>query len=172
MPQVPHVDPDERQGPLQRGARAFTRTRFGTWFARVFVAPVEPHVIKATRGKVVIGFGFPTLNLTTRGRKSGQPRTATLVYFSQGDDVVLIASSFGRDAHPAWYLNLKADPHCELFSRGHGGRYVAREAEPEERDRLFELAKQIYRGYQNYAEKTDRRIPVMVLSPSEHPPPA
>ncbi|MBI5310256.1 MAG: nitroreductase family deazaflavin-dependent oxidoreductase [Actinobacteria bacterium] len=172
MSRVPPVDPNAKQGPLQRGARAFTRTRFGTWFARVFVAPVEPHVIKATRGKVVIGFGFPTLNLTTRGRKSGKPRTTTLVYFTQGDDVVLIASSFGRDAHPAWYLNLKSEPHCELLSRGHGGRYVAREAGQAERERLFELAKHVYAGYQNYAEKTDRRIPVMVLSPSEHSPAA
>ena len=167
MSQVPHVDPTAKQSLFKRATRATVRTRAGTWIARELVAPIEPKVIKASRGKIVIGFGFPTLNLTTRGRKSGKPRTATLVYFTQGDDVVLIASSFGRDAHPAWYLNLKADPHCELFSRGRGGRYVAREADPDERDRLFELARQVYAGYQNYAEKTDRRIPVMVLSPHE-----
>ncbi len=123
-------------------------------------------MIKASRGKVVLVFGMPTLNMTTFGRKSGEPRTVTLQYFTRGEDVVLIASSFGRDKHPAWYLNLSANPHAELFSHGKGGPYVAREAEPKERDELFALAVELYGGYANYQEGTERRIPVMVLSPA------
>jgi deazaflavin-dependent oxidoreductase (nitroreductase family) len=165
MAPIPPVDPTARQTPFQRAMRAFGRTRFGTWLGRAVLAPIEPRVIKATRGRVTLAVGLPTVNLTTRGRKSGQPRTATLVYFTRGDDVVLIASSFGRDKHPAWYLNLTADPHVELFSRGRQGFYLAREAGPGERDELFALANTLYRGYSQYEAGTERRIPVMVLSP-------
>ncbi|MBK5229638.1 MAG: nitroreductase family deazaflavin-dependent oxidoreductase [Thermoleophilia bacterium] len=163
---MPPVDPTAKQTSAQRAARAFGRTRFGTWLGRALLAPLEPRLIEATRGRVGLALSLPTLNLTTRGRKSGQPRTATLVYFTRGDDVVLIASSFGRDKHPAWYLNLKADPHAELFSRGRRGFYVAREAEQVERDEMFALATILYAGYSQYQAGTERRIPVMILSPA------
>ncbi|MBI4898179.1 MAG: nitroreductase family deazaflavin-dependent oxidoreductase [Actinobacteria bacterium] len=167
MTQVPPVDPTHQPRPLERFTRTFGQTKVGTWIGREILAPIEPKVIKATRGKVVLVFGMPTLNMTTRGRKSGELRTVTLRYFTRGEDVVLIASSFGRDAHPAWYLKLCADPHAELFSRGKGGRYVAREAGPDERDELFALAVGLYGGYENYQAGTERRIPVMVLSPAD-----
>lgn len=166
MALVPPVDPTHQPRPLERFTRTFGQTRFGTWLGREVLAPIEPKVIKATRGRVVLVFGMPTANVTTRGRKSGQPRTVTLQYFTRGDDVVLIASSFGRDKHPAWYLNLSADPHAELFARGRGGRYVARETSGDERDELFALAVRLYGGYDNYQAGTQRRIPVMVLSPA------
>jgi deazaflavin-dependent oxidoreductase (nitroreductase family) len=164
--QVPSVDPNARQAFPVRAVRAAIRTKPGTKMAMIVSANVDPWLLSHSNGRIDTGVGFPTVNVTTIGRKSGQKRTATLVYFTQGDDVVLVASSFGRDKHPAWYLNLKANPEAELLSKGRGGTYVAREAEGEERDRLFALAEKVYAGYGSYQAGTDRKIPVMVLTPA------
>lgn len=166
MAKMPPVDPTTTLGPVKRTLSGFVKSRFGIWFTKHVIAPIEPRVIKASNGRVTFLVGAPTVNVTTTGRKSGKPRTATLVYFTEGDNVVLMASSFGRDAHPAWYLNLKADPRAELFARGRRGKYVAGEAEGPERDRLFALANRLFDGYDQYQAGTERKIPVMVLSPA------
>jgi deazaflavin-dependent oxidoreductase (nitroreductase family) len=166
MSEIPPVDPTAHQPPAVRAVRAAIRTRPGTALAKALSARVDPWLLSHSNGRVSTGVGFPTVNLTTRGRKSGEPRTATLVYFTRGDEVVLIASSFGRDSHPAWYLNLKADPNARLLARGRGGDYVAREVDGAERDELFALAQRVYAGYGNYQAGTARTIPVMVLAPA------
>jgi deazaflavin-dependent oxidoreductase (nitroreductase family) len=96
-------------------------------------------------------------------------RTVPLLYFTDGDDVVLMASSFGRPRYPAWYHNLKANPEASLYRQGREGRYLAREADGAERDRLYEQAGGLYRGYGIYAERVAgvRRVPVLRLSPAE-----
>ncbi|MBJ7348568.1 MAG: nitroreductase family deazaflavin-dependent oxidoreductase [Thermoleophilaceae bacterium] len=165
MSGIPQVDPTAKPTRVQAVGRAFVKTKAGTWMARTFAARVDPWLLKVSKGRVATGVGFPSINLTTIGRKSGEPRTTTLLYFTQGDDVVLIASSFGRDKHPAWYLNLAANPEAELLCGGYSGKFTARQTEGEERDRLFALADQLYSGYTRYAENTTRKIPVMVLSP-------
>lgn len=166
MSGVKPVDPTAPASLVERTSRGFVKTKPGTWLARVFAARVDPWLIEKSNGKVATGIGFPTLNLTTTGRKSGEPRTTTLLYFTRGDDVVLVASSFGRDAHPAWYLNLAADPHAQLLCRGYRGEFVARETDGAERDELFALADRLYGGYSLYQAGTERKIPVMVLSPA------
>jgi deazaflavin-dependent oxidoreductase (nitroreductase family) len=106
--------------------------------------------------------------VTMRGARSGRERTVALLYFSDGDDVILIASSYGRAPFPAWYHNLKANPSARLEVNGRVADYVAREATGEDRDRLFELAKLVYSGYGEYERRTAgvRRIPVLRLSPA------
>ncbi|MBA2522520.1 MAG: nitroreductase family deazaflavin-dependent oxidoreductase [Solirubrobacterales bacterium] len=107
---------------------------------------------------------FPLVLLRVRGRRSGELRIVPLVYYTDGDDVILVASSFGRAKHPAWYLNLVANPEVELTAGGVTGRYRAREVEGAERDRLFALARQNYAGYGNYEVMAgERRIPVLAL---------
>jgi deazaflavin-dependent oxidoreductase (nitroreductase family) len=107
--------------------------------------------------------------LTVPGRKSGEPRTVPLLYFTEGDEVILTATSFGREKHPAWYLNVKAHPEVELAIGGHRGRYVARETEGAERDRLFELSTRLYAGYGRYEARVAgaRTIPVLALRRAE-----
>lgn len=166
MEPLQKVDPTAKHSFGQKLVRGLIGTGAGTTMARVVSARLDPILLKSTNGRVQTGVGFPCVNVRTIGRKSGKPRTATLVYFNQGDDVVLIASSFGRDAHPAWYLNLKDNPRAELLRNGRGGTYIAHEVEGEERDRLYDLATSLYAGYDTYAQKTDRTIPVMVLSPA------
>lgn len=163
--QVPKVDPEASQSFFQRNVRAVIGTKVGTKMAMTISANVDPWLLGHSNGRIDTGVGFPTVNVTTVGRKSGEKRTATLVYFTQGDDVILIASSFGRDKHPAWYLNLKANPRAELLSKGRGGEYVAREADDDERVKLYALAEKVYPGYATYAAGTDRMIPVMILTP-------
>lgn len=77
--------------------------------------------------------------------------------------MILTASSFGRDRHPAWYLNVRAHPEVELTQRGRSRRYIAREPTGEKRDRLFALSQRLYEGYRLYQERTERTIPVLAL---------
>ncbi|HEY8524895.1 MAG TPA: nitroreductase/quinone reductase family protein [Acidimicrobiales bacterium] len=111
---------------------------------------------------------MPVVELTTRGRKSGEPRTVMLTSpVQEGDTVVLVASRGGDDHHPAWFLNLQAEPRVEARVGGGERRtYTARVATPEERERLWPQVTAVYRGYANYQRKTDRQIPLVLLDPA------
>ncbi len=105
--------------------------------------------------------------MTTLGARSGAPRTAAVFYFTDSDDVILVASNFGQDYHPAWYHNLVADPEATLERGGVRARYTAVEVQDDpERERLFALADKVYAGYADYRARTaaiGRRIPLMRL---------
>jgi deazaflavin-dependent oxidoreductase (nitroreductase family) len=102
------------------------------------------------------------------GRKSGKARTNPLLYTRAGDGYAVIASKGGAPQHPLWYLNLQASPHAEV-TVGRETRYVhARDAEGDERERLWRALADAYPGYDKYAEKTSRHIPVVVLEPAAH----
>ena len=106
----------------------------------------------------------PVLLLTTTGRKSGKPRTNPLLYTSAGDNAyMVIASKGGADQHPFWYLNLQANPLAQVTIGRETKRVRARDAEGDERERLWRALADLYSGYDNYARKTSRRIPVVVL---------
>lgn len=166
MQPIPQVDPVQHKNFALRTMEASVATPPGTWFFKHVVSHFEPAMIKASGGKYQFGSG-PRVNLTVPGRKSGEPRTSTLLYFTRGEEVILVASNFGGEKFPAWYYNLRAARECELQWRGGSGTYVAREADEPERTALFELAKKLYGGYGNYAKKTAgiRTIPVMILTP-------
>ena len=100
------------------------------------------------------------------GAKSGTKRTSPLLYFTDGDDVVIIASKGGYPKHPAWYHNLMANPDTEIRVGGEQRRVHARVATPEERERLWPEAVRHYRGYEDYAARSKgREIPLVVLEP-------
>jgi deazaflavin-dependent oxidoreductase (nitroreductase family) len=168
MGRVPEFDPAKPRNPVQRALRWVAQGRFGGWVALNVANKVDPHLMRATRGLVKVPSGVPTVLLTHTGAKSGKRRTTPLVYFTDGPKVVLIASQTGKPKHPAWFHNLMANPEVELWARGRGGPYQAREAEGEERDRLWKLATQLYPGYDDYQLRADaagRRIPVVVCEP-------
>ena len=110
--------------------------------------------------------GVPTLLVTTTGRKSGVRHRTALIYGVDGEAQVIIASKGGAPAHPAWYLNLTADPDVELQVGADVFGARARVAEGEERRRLWQLMVQIWPAYEDYATKTEREIPVVVLDRS------
>jgi deazaflavin-dependent oxidoreductase (nitroreductase family) len=126
-------------------------------------------VYRLTGGRVGGQIGkLPVLLLTTIGRRSGRPRTQPLAYAQAGDGYAVIASKGGTPRHPLWYLNLRANPLAEVTVGRETRRVRARDAQGEERERLWRALADLYRGYDRYAEKTSRRIPVVVLEPAAH----
>ncbi len=110
--------------------------------------------------------GLPVLMLTTKGRKSGEPRTCVLTYLPKGRAAVVFASNAGEPRHPAWWLNLLADPHGTVQRGSEQFPVVAREADGAERQQLWDEIVRAYAGYAEYAERTTRKIPVVVLEPA------
>jgi proline iminopeptidase len=107
--------------------------------------------------------GSKILLLTTKGRKTGEPRTSPLIYENDGDRYVIVASKGGAPEHPGWYRNLSKNPDVELQVMDEVFPAQARTAEGEERDRLWKLAAQQWPAYDDYKQKTEREIPVVVL---------
>lgn len=109
--------------------------------------------------------GVHTLVLATTGRRTGQPRRTCLIYGSSGDEFVVIASKGGADEDPAWFKNLRADGSVgvQIGTRRFTAR--ARVATTAEREPLWSKMAQIFPLYDEYAEKTDREIPIVLLTP-------
>ena len=112
--------------------------------------------------------GMPVLELTTTGRKSGQPRTVMLTSpVQEGDTIVIVASRGGDDHHPAWFLNLRDQPDVQVAVAGKPKQPMrARVASPEERTTLWPRVTAAYKGYAGYQTKTDREIPLVLLEPT------
>lgn len=108
----------------------------------------------------------PVLLLTTTGRKSGQRRTAPVLYLADGDRFVAINTNAGNAKTPAWSLNLRADPDAEVEVRGKRVKVRARLAEGEERADLWRRHMEQYSGWDYYESKLDREIGVFVLEPA------
>ena len=126
-------------------------------------------LLKASFGKLGWKMGpMPVLELTTTGRKSGQPRTVMLTSpVQEGDAVVIVASKGGEDTHPAWFLNLRDQPAVEVALGGKPkAPYTASVLDDAERDALWPRVEQAYKGYAGYQRKTDRKIPLVKLTPA------
>lgn len=142
------------------------RQRPVTWFLVNIGGRIDPALMRISGGRLKSTLSAPTVLLTHTGAKSGKVRKTPLAYFTRGDDVVLIASKGGADHNPAWYHNLRANPEVELWNGGGGGRYRARQAEGDERRRLWELATTFNAGFGDYQQRAiERTIPVIVCSP-------
>jgi deazaflavin-dependent oxidoreductase (nitroreductase family) len=109
--------------------------------------------------------GAPICLLTTTGRKTGRPRTVPLLYMPDGDDLYVVASKGGMSTHPAWYLNLLADPHVTVEAHGRTFPAVARLAADEERERMWPTLVSVYEHFDSYRVRTSRFIPLVVLMP-------
>jgi deazaflavin-dependent oxidoreductase (nitroreductase family) len=111
--------------------------------------------------------GMPSLELTTIGRKSGQPRSCMLTApLIEGDTIVVVASRGGDDTHPAWLLNLRDNPSVEVALVGEAKRPMhARVATAEERARMWPIIAAKHKNYAGYQKRTDREIPLVLLEP-------
>ena len=107
--------------------------------------------------------GSKTLLLTTKGRKTGEPRTTPLIYEEDDGKYVIVASKGGAPEHPGWYRNLAKDPRVELQVKDDVFPAHARTATGEERERLWKLAAKQWPDYDQYQTRTEREIPVVVL---------
>ena len=166
MSAFPQVDPTEPPSRIKALVTGIALSKPGTWFYINVASRIDPWIVRLTRGRLDSAAGLvPIVLMTARGARSGVERTVPLVYFSDAGDPILMASSFGRARNPAWYYNAKASGRVRLYRRGQGAQFDVAEVEGEERDRLFALATQLYRGYGIYEQRaTNRRIPVLRLS--------
>ena len=105
----------------------------------------------------------PILILTTTGRRSGEERVKPLIFGEDDGRYVVVASRGGAKHHPSWYLNLRADPDVHVQVKADRFRARARTAEGDERERLWRRMAEIWPAYDDYRQKTDREIPVVVL---------
>lgn len=108
---------------------------------------------------------FPAALITTTGRKSGRPRTTPTLYLDDGDRVILPASFGGRDADPAWYLNLESNPEVHVQIRSRHLDLRARDATEDERKRYWPRFIRMYPPYRGYRQAADRVIPMVVCEP-------
>ena len=111
--------------------------------------------------------GAPICLVTTTGSHSGRLRTVPLLYLAHGDDqIVLVASRGGMSTHPAWYLNLRADPRATVEIGTRRRQMIARPATATERVDLWPALTAVYPRFEDYQRRTDRLIPVMILDPT------
>lgn len=111
--------------------------------------------------------GRPVALLSTVGRKTGRTRECPVLFLADDDRFVVVASNGGRDHHPAWYLNLKAEPNCAIQVAGDRIAVTARDSEPSERADLWPRLTSMYSGYEDYTAKTSRVLPVVILERRE-----
>ena len=116
--------------------------------------------------------GAHCLVLHTTGRKSGEARKSALIYATDGDDFLVVASMGGAPRHPSWYLNLTANPEVTVQVLDRVFSATARTATAEERPRLWARVNEDWPNYDVYATRTTREIPVVVLTPTAGKAPA
>ncbi len=130
-----------------------------------YLSTVHSLLFKATRGRIGKRLvDNDMLLLTTVGSKTGDAHTVPLLYLRDNDDVIIIASWGGRPSHPQWYGNLLADPSVTIQILEESTSVTARTASSEERARLWPLITSAYDGYREYQTRTNREIPVVILS--------
>jgi deazaflavin-dependent oxidoreductase (nitroreductase family) len=110
--------------------------------------------------------GVTALLLTTTGRRSGAPRTSALIFGRHEGDYLVVASQGGAPTHPNWYLNLLETPKAEIQVRAEHIPVVARTASPEEKPQLWKVMTDLWPNYDVYQTRTDRLIPLVVLTPT------
>jgi deazaflavin-dependent oxidoreductase (nitroreductase family) len=159
----------DRANGLQKLLRRFAAGGPGSWlFARV-LHRIDRPVFRLTRGRYTFASlvsGIPVIMLTTTGARSGLPRSVPVLGIPADGDLAIIASNFGQYRNPAWYHNLRADPHAEIGVDGIHRRVRAVEVEGDRRARVWHEGLRIYPGFAQYERRAaHRHISVFVLEP-------
>lgn len=160
---------------MRRAVARVLKTKLGSAIHRNVMAPLDAPLMRLTRGRMHFAKGTaPLVLLRVTGAKSGLQRDVPLGYFTDGDDVILIASNYGQARHPNWYYNLLRHPRCQLFADGRsdsGGNFVAHQTDGADHDRLLALAASYMSNFAAYVAKTQgiRTIPVLRLTPAAQP---
>ncbi len=159
------VDPTLRRGPVYRAWAWLAATRPMLFVSRLVVWRVDPVLLRLSRGRLGFGLSLPTGVLETRGARTGQPRRNALVYFHDGDAVVVVASKGGAPDNPAWFHNARANPDVRFGDEPFTAEVVTDDAE---QARLWTLADRVFPPYATYrkrAARAGRTIPLLRLVP-------
>jgi deazaflavin-dependent oxidoreductase (nitroreductase family) len=153
--------------PYNAFLRAAGQTRAFAFVMRCILPPVDAHFEHRKHTVASLGTGLPVLYLTTTGRRTGEPRTAPLLYAEgHGADLLLAATNWGQRHHPGWSSNLDAHPDVSVTVGGEKRRMHARRCTPEEVDRYWPRLVEIWPAYDAYRRRSGREIRVYVLEPS------
>ena len=154
-------------GRFHRAVRSFGNSRAGAALFAPIANRLDSLVLRLTRGRRTafdLLTGIPTVQLTTTGARSGEPRTVHLLGLPHPEGLGLLASNFGRASHPAWYHNLLATPEATVRVRGEDWTVTARLATPEERSTIWSEGLALAPGWRKYADRAgDREIQAVVL---------
>ena len=160
------VDPSRPRGRLFTAyAQVFGTTRPAMWFSRTVLWKADPVLLRLTGGRVSLGPGLPTLLLDTTGARTGETRRHAVIYFHDGDNVIVVASKFGVPENPAWFHNARANPEVRVNELPFRAEVVV---DPVERDRLWVMADNVLPAYATYrarAARAGRTIPILRLRP-------
>jgi deazaflavin-dependent oxidoreductase (nitroreductase family) len=169
MDRVASAVPYANANALQKTVRRFAASGPGSWlFARV-LHHIDRPIYRLSGGRHTLASllsGLPVVMLTTTGARSGVSRSVPVLGFPTDEGLVVIASNYGQDKHPAWYYNLRANPEGEVEVAGASRPFHAVEIEGEQRDRIWQEGLKVYPGWSTYERRaSQRRIAVFILGP-------
>ncbi|MGB5416615.1 MAG: nitroreductase family deazaflavin-dependent oxidoreductase [Polyangiales bacterium] len=144
-------------------------SRYRRLRARALKAMFKAHaeVYERSGGRIGAWLGLPTLLLSVTGRKSGKTYATPLVYFEDGDSYVVVGSDGAAKRDPQWWKNLRVDPNCEVRVGRKKLSAKASLASGANRERLWEIGKTVNPMWSKYQTRTDRTLPVVVLTPRD-----
>lgn len=149
----------------ERTLERFARTSTGYWYVTRVAPRLDPPLLRISGGRFSSVYPVPVMLLTTTGAKSSLPRTLPLLYLTDGDSLILVASNYGRPSNPSWYRNLMANPTVEVLAGKRSGTYLASEiTDAAGRDDAWARAVDLYAGYGDYQVRAaNRTIPLIRL---------
>jgi deazaflavin-dependent oxidoreductase (nitroreductase family) len=168
MPRVSlsRVDPNVSTGRAYRlFANVFANNRPGLWLSRQVAWRLDPLLLRASGGRLRFTLIIPSAVLETRGARTGLVRRHAVIYFHDGDDVVVVASKAGAATHPAWYHNARANPEVTLGGQPFRASVVE---DRSDRERLWHMADNVFAPFATYRERAataGRTIPLLRLRP-------
>ena len=165
-----HVDPAAERGPVYRAWAGLASSRFVTWLSTTAIWSatvwrIDPWLLRLTRGRLGTGLLLPTALLETRGARTGAQRRNAVIYFHDGERVIVCATQAGRPENPSWFYNVRANPEVRLGGVPFRAAPVEDEAE---RARLWALADRVLPAFATYrwrARRAGRSIPILALVP-------
>ncbi len=159
---------DLRYNPnlIQRSVQRVAALRPSAWLLSHTLHHLDRPVYRLSKGRSTatsLLTALPMIILTTTGAKTGKPRAVPLIAIPHDDGLILIASNWGGQSHPAWYHNLKAHPECTVEINGRAHPYTAHELTGEAKTAAWQTAVRLYPGYAAYQKRAPRDIPVFKL---------
>lgn len=164
---IRHMISIKKANIIQKLMVKFLKTRVGTAIIAPIVSTLDRFIFKITKKKhtfASVMTGLPLIFLHCTGAKTGKNYQIPLIGIPIDDSIIIIASNWGKSNYPGWYHNIMMKPEVEVSYGNKTWQYIATETEGEDREIYWLLANEIYPGYEGYARRADRIIPVIKLS--------